>query len=197
MRMFDGFCGRLGWAKAFLARGWKVTAVDLIAPSEIPPGVEFIQRDMLEIDAAFLRQFDFACFSSPCDGFACFSMRMWQPNPKYPAKEIELFNHTRAIAEQSGIPYLMENVRGAIEFVGAPTNRTGPWCLWGNAVPLLLPRGLRKSKWFKREGKPGNICLEALKGKRQRKAALASIPPELAACVADYAESLLQRKAIA
>jgi hypothetical protein len=38
LRMLDLFAGRLGWTKAFLARGWECVAVDLVEPPEIPQG---------------------------------------------------------------------------------------------------------------------------------------------------------------
>jgi hypothetical protein len=194
-KMLDLCCGRLGWGKVFAERGWDVVGVDLVRPSLVPKGCSFVLGDVLDWRPWDLKGFDFVCVSSPCDQFSCFTMKMWQPNPKYPDTGIELFNHCRFICEESGVPYVMENVRGAIQFVGQPVNRTGAYCLWGNGVPVLLPPGLTKSKWFKRPGKPGNICAEALKGKRERKAILATIPPELANCVADHAEQLIQEVA--
>lgn len=188
--MLDLFCGRFGWGRAFAARGWEVVGIDLIQPPKIPDGCKFVQMDILKFEWLPDWDFDFICASPPCEQFSCFSMKMWQPNPAYPDMGINLFTRTRAICESSGLPYVIENVRGAIQFVGQPVNRTGAFCLWGNAVPGILPKGLTKSKWFKRPGKPGNICLEALKGKRERKAVLATIPPELANCVADYAERI-------
>lgn len=94
------------------------------------------------------------------------------------------------------MPYIMENVRGATQFVGRPDGRCGPFCLWGNAIPPILPQGITKSTWFTRPGKPGNICAEALKGKRQRKAILATIPPELSNAVCDYAERLVEQREV-
>lgn len=188
--MVELFAGRAVVAGAFAARGWEATAIDLVIPTEIPPGVLFKQTDVLNIIE--LWKFDFIWASSPCEEFSCFGMKMFQPNPKYPEMGIRLFNHTRALCEASGAPYIMENVRPAQEFVGRAVNHCGPFYLWGNAVPPILPQGITKSKWFKRPGKPGNICTEALKGKRARKAVLATIPAELAACVADYIERLLE-----
>ncbi|MGA8730294.1 MAG: hypothetical protein WB608_16185 [Terracidiphilus sp.] len=215
MRLFDGFAGRLGWSRAFLERGWTVTAVDLVVPPEVPDGVEFIQGDMLEIDAAYLRQFDFACFSSPCDQFSVHGMKHFHPNPPYPELGIKLFNHSRSIAEESGIPYVMENVRAAQQFVGSAANHCGPFYLWGSGVPTLMPQGVKKG--FQTGGgiiqKLKRIDRKALtdyrrqndlswssSGSKKRKeftALAATIPPELSACVADYAERILEQKAIA
>jgi hypothetical protein len=196
--MFDGFCGRFGWAKAFLARGWEVTAVDLVRPTEVPDGIEFIQADMLTITAEYLRQFDFACFSSPCEQFSVHGMKHFHPNPPYPEMGIKLFNHTRSIAEASGIPYVMENVRAAQQFVGRAVHHLGSFYLWGNAVPPLMTTGISKTKWTSNRklgrDKPGNQCPEFFIDKRLRAAILAVIPPELSSCVADYAERLIEQR---
>jgi hypothetical protein len=121
-------------------------------------------------------------------------MKMFQPDPEYPALGIRLFNHTRELCEKSGLPYVMENVRGAVQFVGNPAGRCGPFCLWGNAVPPILPQGITKSKWKPKEGRPGNFAPEWNMNKRQRKAIMATIPIELAACIADYAERIVEVK---
>lgn len=189
MRMLDLFCGRWGWGKAFAARGWEVVGVDLVRPDNTIPPLVFIEADVLDLDVNSLTKiggFDFVCASSVCDGFASFGMKHFRPNPPYPEYEIKLFNHTREICEASGLPYVIENVRAAQEFVGPAVNHAGSFYLWGNGVPPLLPR-VHKAKWYTREGKPGNFAIELNLPKSERKPLLATIPPELAGCVADYA----------
>src|SRR6185312_5151968 len=105
MRMLDLFAGRLGWSKAFLARGWDVTAVDLVEPPEIPAGVTFLKADVMTLTTEFVTQFDFVCASSPCEEFSVWGMRHFHPNPKFPDTGLKLFNHTRSICEQAGVPY--------------------------------------------------------------------------------------------
>lgn len=192
-RMFDGFCGRFGWSKAFLARGWEVTAVDLVRPTEIPEGITFIQADMLTITADYLRQFDFACFSSPCEQFSVHGMKHFHPNPPYLEIGIKLFNHTREIAEASGIPYVMENVRAAQQFVGNAVHHWGSFYLWGNAVPPLAMRSIQKGYSMSREVNN----LRSWDKKREIAAQMAIIPPELANCVVEYAERLIEQRRIA
>src|SRR6185437_8461302 len=143
-RMLDLFCGRLGWSKAFLARGWKCYGVDLIHPPELPEGFRFEMRDVLELTAEMLSKFDFICASSPCEEFSVHGMKHFHPNPKYPENGIRLFNHTRQLCEASGVPYVMENVRAAQAFVGTAVHHCGPFYLWGTGVPPILPQGIKK-----------------------------------------------------
>lgn len=227
MRMLDLFAGRLGWSKAFLARGWKVLAIDLIPPPAIPDGCTFVQADVLKLgwlpgdglvychdDGRIINLgfYDFICGSSPCEQFSVHGMKHFHPNPPYPELGTKLFNHTRSICEASCVPYVMENVRAAQQFVGQAVNHCGPFYLWGNAVPPLLPQGAKKGFQtgggiIQRLKKMDRAALTAYRhendlswsssGSAKRKeftAIAATIPPELAACVADYAEALLREK---
>lgn len=184
MRMLDLFCGRGGWTDAFLARGWEVVGVDIVRHPDYRG--EFIQRDVLEIGVEFVRSFDFSCCSSPCEGFSVFGMRHFHPNPPHPELGIQLFNHSHSILEAAGIPYVMENVRAAQAFVGRAAHRCGPFYLWGNAVPALMPQGITKG--FTHDGMRDRVRTT----RKESIAAVATIPPELANCVADYAELITQ-----
>lgn len=193
--MLDLFCGRWGWSKAFAARGWECVGVDLVIPPEIPDGCSFVQADILEIRQIW-GEFDFICASPPCEQFSVHGMRHFHPNPPYPELGVKLFNHTRRICEESGVPYVIENVRAAQEFVGKAVHHCGPFYLWGTGVPPLMNQGISKAKWLpnashERAGKPGNFAVELRLAKSKRKPLLATIPPELANCVADYAERIM------
>ncbi len=209
-RMLDLFCGRLGWSKAFLARGWECVGVDLVEPPEIPRGFEFIKSDIMGI--GYPSGWDFICASSPCEEFSVHGMKHFHPNPKYPENGIRLFNHTREICEAAGSPYVMENVRTAQQFVGKAVNHCGPFFLWGSGVPPIMPQGIVKGlvlggggavlKMIANGATRADIKAYRQKhdehwngsGSEARKkstAMFATIPPELANCVADYAENLL------
>jgi len=159
------------------------------------------------------RGFDFIVASSPCEQFSVHGMKHFHPNPPYPELGIKLFNHTRELCEAAGVPYVMENVRAAQQFVGNAVHHCGPFYLWGNAVPPLLSKGIIKGTRIT----PGNTVQKMLdagdkesvreiRRKQQRDfsaraggvskapALSATIPPELANCVADYAERLLEQK---
>jgi hypothetical protein len=218
--MLDLFAGRLGWTKAFLARGWECVAVDLVEPHEKPQGCYFLQEDVLNFETSgngwvmlqdefachWSERFDFICASSPCEEFSVHGMKHFHPNPKYPEMGIRLFEHTRGLCERSGIPYVMENVRAAQKFVGRAQHHCGPFYLWGTGVPVLLHQGIIKGTRIT----PGNIVQKALDAgdkeavreiRRQQQrdfskraggaskapALSATIPPELAHCVAEYA----------
>lgn len=197
MRLLDLFCGRWGWSRAFARRGWECIGVDLVQPPEIPNGCSFTFRNVLDIDASIVSRIapDFIVASSPCEQFSVHGMKHFHPNPPYPELGIKLFNHTRELCEASGVPYVMENVRAAQKFVGKSMGKCGSFHLWGTAVPLILPNGITKAKWqandkHGRIGKPGNFAPELRLAKKERAARFATIPPELANCVADYAERI-------
>lgn len=215
MRMLDLFAGRLGWGKAFLARGWEVTAFDLVAPPEVPEGVLYLQLDVLRLgwlpgsglvysgpDGKIweLGFFDFICASSPCEQFSVHGMKHFHPNPPYPEMGIKLFNHTRALCEAVGVPYVMENVRAAQQFVGRAVHHCGPFYLWGTGVPPILPQGVIKGWETKHHmvngrwvgGGPGRGKWSTSDARKQATAKVATIPPELAGAVADYATRLCE-----
>lgn len=203
LRMLDLFCGRFGWSKAFAARGWECVGVDWTHPQiEIPKGCDLICTDILKLSAGFIADghFDFICASSPCEEFSVHGMKHFHPNPKYPELGIKLFNHTRAICEESGVPYILENVRVAQDFVGQAVHHCGPFYLWGSGVPAILPQGIIKNwetKYIDKNGKsrgggPGRYEWSTSQGRKDATANVATIPPELANCVADYAERILE-----
>ena len=222
--MLDLFCGRWGWSKAFAARGWECIGVDLTVPPEIPEGCTYIQADVLDLSIRshygsrviaiadkWVYEFDFICASSPCEQFSVHGMKHFHPNPKYPELGIKLFNHTRALCEASGCNYVMENVRAAQQFVGTAQHHCGPFYLWGNAVPPIMPQGISKGmnlgnlRQFmmsmtieeRRARRKMFPMLSSSLGSEERKmqtAAVATIPPELSGCIADYAERLIEQR---
>jgi hypothetical protein len=207
LRLLDLFCGRWGWSRAFAARGWECVGVDLTRPPDIPKGCEFLCLDVLSLSAQYVRdgKFDFICASSPCEEFSVHGMKHFHPNPKYPENGIRLFEHTRALCEASGLPYVMENVRAAQQFVGNAVHHCGPFYLWGNAVPPLMPKGTKKAAGFtakypptpemvRRGIKTEMFHLRSSMSAKERANIVATIPPELAGCVADYATRLLEMR---
>lgn len=229
--LLDLFCGRWGWGRIFARRGWKVIGVDLTEPPEIPAGCEFVGADVLNLrtcngkihlavfeDDVFCGNWtcepDAIVASSPCEEFSVHGMKHFHPHPKYPENGLRLFNQTRQLCESIGVPYVMENVRAAQQFVGNAVHHCGPFYLWGNAVPPLMHRGIQKGMKIGGSSEAMKIKMaigkEALKQYRRehdilwqsskseaRKAytaQFATIPPELANCVADYFERISEGK---
>lgn len=207
--MLDLFCGRFGWGRAFAERGWEVVGIDLMEQVS-PPCCAFRQADVLTLTAEDVRAFDFVCASSPCEEFSIHGMKHFHPHPKYPDLGIRLFNHTRALLEESGVPYVMENVRAAQAFVGRATHKCGPFYLWGNGVPTLMPQGVTKGMNLgsthilksmsieeRRALRKTFPMLASSSGSAARKsltAEKATIPPILAATVAQHAELLVSER---
>jgi hypothetical protein len=215
--MLDLFCGRFGWALEFLARGWDVTAIDIVRPEYVPEGIEFVQCDVLQLrnwgrrigvpaqifGALWSTRPDFVCASSSCEEFSKWGLRCFFPEPPFPEMGVKLFTHTQQLCESAEVPYVMENVRAAQRFVGKAVNHCGPFYLWGNAVPPLMPQGIIKGMTrralghYDYKGEPGWNTKNERANRRQSGDAAAglaaTIPPELANCVADYAERLLEQ----
>jgi hypothetical protein len=59
------------------------------------------------------------------------------------------------IAHEAELPLVLENVRGAIRYMGPAQAHFGPYYLWGD-VPVLLPDG-RPSKGFYAKNDPGGL----------------------------------------
>jgi C-5 cytosine-specific DNA methylase len=138
-RALDLFCGAGGATKGLQLAGFHVTGVD-IDPQPDYPGDVFIQADALTVP---LEGYDFIWASSPCQEFSVWNMRCFFKNPPFPTLGLKLFTETRKRLETSGIPFVMENVRGACYFVGPAVRRLGPFYFWGSAVPTLFPAHLR------------------------------------------------------
>ena len=136
----DLFCGKGGWTNALLEAGFEVYGFD-IEPQPDYKGI-FVQCDILTLTVGDLRRYGarFGTCSSPCEEFSVHGMKHFHPNPKYPEMGIKLFTHSRGLLEELGMPYVMENVRLAEKFIGKSVTHCGPFYLWGNAVPAIMPR---------------------------------------------------------
>lgn len=205
--LIDLFAGRGGWWTTFLELGWRVIAFDLVmADMEIPEGVEYILRDILTMTADDLHAYNplFVICSSPCEQFSVHGLKCFHPNPKHPEMGIKLFNHSKAVLEELGVPFVMENVRSAENFVGRSINHFGPFYLWGSAVPAIFPRDAYKvSKGTKfgrdkdgsRKGRKLNYMYyrtsSGSKARALHTANVAKIPDIVSRAIAQAAQNLL------
>jgi hypothetical protein len=190
----DLCCGRGGWSKGFLAEGFYAVGYDIEQYDY--PG-ELILRDVRDVTPEDLAGATIVVASTPCQQFSVHGMKMFHPNPPYPALGVELFNHVRAICEAAGVPYIMENVRPAESFVGRAVNHVGPFYLWGTGVPALIPTeafaATKRQKGFNLSRDPytGIRAVEGArsygsksKGRRDMVAQVAEIPPALSEWIA-------------
>lgn len=188
--------------------------IDLLSPPEVPDRCTFIQADILKLrfnrtrgfyiqDGPTLGFFDAATCSSPCEEFSLFGMPHFHPNPPHPAMGLKLFEHSRNLLIKSGVPFIMENVKAAQNFVGFADGCCGPFFLWGPLVPPLVPMGIKKgikhaagfnknmSAEEKRLCRLNDKMIQSgskSKARKEYTAKAATIPPELAHCTAEYAE---------
>jgi hypothetical protein len=222
-RALDLYCGKGGWTDGLMAAGFDVVGLDLFPQPDYKG--QFVQANILllewfpEVGFILILQgipfrhlgfFDFICASSPCEEFSVHGMKHFHPNPKYPEMGLQLFNHTRALCEKSGIPYVMENVRPAQKFVGAAVTHCGPFYLWGNGLPAIMSfdayqvkKNIQHAAGFsmsmtaaeKKACRKNDIMLRSgskSKVRKEHTAAAAMIPLPISWAVAQNAWSLYQ-----
>lgn len=166
---FDLFCGLGGWAEGLLATGWRVIGFDLERRFIGRYPGELILQDVLTICGR--RQFrgkgDLIVASPPCTEPSYRAMpwkRAKALNAEGPPhKFIELFQACFRIAEEAGLPLIVENVKGAQPWVGSAKWHYGSFYLWGDVPALMplamtrkvqahrgieLPDGTGKTSWF-------------------------------------------------
>jgi hypothetical protein len=167
-RALDVFCGVGGWTKAFQARGWDCTGVDLADFSGVYPGT-FVQADALSLGREWIDSFDVVLMSPPCEEYA----RAWLPwlrGDKKPAQwAIDLLEWSVALCDRPGrlvecSNFSARHVKGAA--------RVGSYSLWGD-VPLLI-----------REVPRGKMAKSGMRAELR-----AEIPDELATSVAEWFEA--------
>lgn len=114
--MLDLFCCGGGASRGLARAGFKVTGVDI----EPQPGYLFDFRlgDALEAD---LTGFDLVWASPPCQGYSKHvSSRSSKWVPTLGKDEPKLIEPVRAMLKASGLPYIIENVRGARDSLESP-----------------------------------------------------------------------------
>ncbi len=131
----DLFSGTGGATRAFADRGWRVVRVDVDGRHH-PDVVADIGRLPLAGTV------DFLWASPPCTEFSTADARV-DHNTKRPSLEL-VFATLAAVCTLRPRFWILENVRGAIPFLGIPAQKVGPWCLWGYFPPVrvLLPMQL-------------------------------------------------------
>lgn len=131
----DLYCGRGGWTRGFLERGFRVVGYDVVRHKGYPG--ELVIQDARTIDGRHMRgKVDFIVASPPCVEAARLDKPCWFPAPPWP--DYALFDAARRIAWEARAPLLLENVRGAINLLGRDYWRVAQWYFWGWR-PTFLP----------------------------------------------------------
>ena len=180
----DLFCGLGGWAEGFLAEGYDVIGVDndhRFAAGYEALGAHFVLADVRDLDGRDFRGARCIVASPPCQSFSVASHRGdrrigWSGGRD--GRDLPLVQAGYRFAADAGVPIVVENVSGAVRWLGAPKARFGSRYLWGD-VPPLIPTGpgpLKHLVPLQRRG--------ALTAEEGRRALRAKIPLPLARAVA-------------
>jgi len=112
-----------------LDRGWQVVQLDLDRRRQ-PTVVADCRR--LPIGG----RPDFLWASPPCTEFSEANARV-RPSDRRPSLDLVVAT-LAAVRDLHPRFWVLENVRGAIPFLGVPVQKIGPWCLWGYFPPLRV-----------------------------------------------------------
>jgi C-5 cytosine-specific DNA methylase len=174
IRVIDLCSGRGGWIDGFRASGWQTVAVDVVKFKDNRAD-RFIVADIRK--PFRLPGADLVVASPPCQEFS----KADSPGlyPKLSRPSLELVDACFGIARALGCPLVLENVRGLQKFLGQAVNHYGPFYLWGDGVPVLMPYT------------PGRAGRVRFKWQHRSPSLRAKIPYELAYWIAEYHRSRL------
>lgn len=128
-RILDLFCCAGGAAVGYNRAGFEVVGVDLVPQPRYP--FAFIQTDALSLDMRFIKSFDAIHASPPCQHYS--PLNALSPEKKYP----DLVAPTRALLDESGLPWIIENV------MSAPLDKTRSVTMCGGMFGLRTYRHRR------------------------------------------------------
>lgn len=182
----DLCCGLGGWSDGLLAEGWDVVGFDIERHvyGEHRYPAQLVIQDVLTLHGSQFRDAYLIVASPPCEFFSYTSMP-WsrakalaaevRADPVRLDKELALFRACFRIQREAcaaagrHIPLIVENVRGAIPWVGRSRWNYGSYHVWGD-VPALMPpirayksRGMNWSDQSKRGQDFTRIAAECTK----------------------------------
>ncbi|MBA3576207.1 MAG: DNA cytosine methyltransferase [Sphingomonas sp.] len=173
----DLFCGLGGWTEGLLAEGYHVIGYDIERHEygeNRYPG-ELVVADVLTLHGSQFKDAALIVASPPCQEYSYMAMPWKKAKAKAAAiradtsgAELErlnrLFNACFRIQKEASIaagrhvPLIVENVRGAIPWVGRSRWNFGSFHLWGD-VPALMPVAFKAQKvpGFRFDGSGGSF----------------------------------------
>lgn len=149
----DLCCGHGGWVVPGHEREY--VGVDI---ASMPYPGHFIQDDVRAWRGEWLKRADLIVASPPCESFSL-------AGGKRDGRLFDVALACWAICIESGRPWVIENVRGAISWFGVADAHYGSYYLWGPAIQLI-PQTRR-----------------AIKSLHRSYVARSRIPPELARAI--------------
>ena len=160
----DLYCGLGGWTEGLLAEGYQVAGFDIeqhVYGADRYPG-DLVVQDVLTVHGRQFKDAALIVASPPCQEYSYMAMPWSRAKAKAAAIRADetgaalerlnrLFNACfriqREACEAAGrhIPMVVENVRGAVPWVGRAAWNFGSFYLWGD-VPALMPQTLKGTK---------------------------------------------------
>jgi C-5 cytosine-specific DNA methylase len=149
----DLFCGLGGWTEGLLAEGYEVVGFDNVRHvyGEHRYPAQLVIQDVLTLHGSQFKSAALIVASPPCQEFSYMAMpwkRAKERAAKYRKGELDVADLTRLfdaavrIGREAGVPTVIENVRGAQEWVGRSRWAYGSYHLWGD-VPALMPMTMK------------------------------------------------------
>lgn len=196
--MVDLFSGLGGASAAMRERGWLVFSVDVnrrfrpdLLANLAAPGARTETVEAVEAWAGGPGRVDLVWASPPCNEFA----REWLPWSRRGIRpSLALVEATHElVARIRPTWWALENVRGAVPYLGPARQRFGSFYLWGD-FPLVLCaplyKGVHMGVWNHRAGKRYTAKTSSSEtGRFHRSPALrAKVPYQLSAAIADAVE---------
>jgi len=153
----DLFTGLHGWAEGLIAEGYRVIGFDLEDMSAQfglpkPEHFQLVIQDVRTLHGSQFKDAALIVASPPCQAYSYRAMP-WKRAKALPPPDNTLFDACfriqREACEAAGrhIPLVVENVRGAIPWVGRSRWNYNSFHLWGD-VPALMPVSLKGFKGF-------------------------------------------------
>lgn len=125
----DLFCGTAGATAAFRSRSdWEVIGID-----NDPRRAADVLADARKLPIT--GKVDFIWASPPCQEFSTMPPGRAARRPSLDL----IFATLSAVRDLRPKYWIMENVVGAIPFLGAPLQKIGPFCLWGYFPRIVAP----------------------------------------------------------
>jgi hypothetical protein len=160
----DLFCGLGGWTEGLLAEGYDVFGFDIerhVYGEHRYPG-HLVVQDVCTLHGSQFKDATLIVASPPCQEYSYMAMPWKLAKEKAAAIRADttgeklaalnrLFDQCFRIQKEASlaagrhIPMLVENVRGAIPWVGRSRWNFGSFHLWGD-VPALMPITLKTAK---------------------------------------------------